>query len=72
MHTTALKPHVMKPVVMSFGGSWIVFVAFEHDGDVAFDFWKAGSYIMKSRVVYFETLCKHKFRLCYNTFETDK
>ena len=32
-------------------------MALEHEGDVDFDFRQAGSYILKRRVVYFETLC---------------
>ena len=45
------------PVVMSPCPSWNVFLALEHEGDVDFDFRQAGSYILKRRVVYFETLC---------------
>ena len=38
------------PVVMSPCPSWNVFMAFEHDGDVDFDFRQAGSYILKRSV----------------------
>ena len=53
----------MTPVVISLGGSLIVFMAFEHEGDVDFDFWKAWFCILKRSVMICEryvcAVCGH-------------